>query len=77
MIEFNKKKNYMLILICKYVCVCDPTLIKRNILPIRKTRTTRKSVGDIGKSIITSSMSIPNIDANTNTKSKTFHGTVK
>ena len=53
------------------------TLIKRKILPIRKTRTTRNNVGDIGKSIIISSISIPKMDASTSRKSKTFHGTVK
>lgn len=53
------------------------TLINRNILPILKTRTTLKSVGDTGKSIITSSISIPRTDAKTSKKSKTFQGTVK
>lgn len=52
-------------------------LINRSILPIRKTRTTRSNVGDIGKSIITSSMRIPKIEAKTSKKSNTFHGTVK
>lgn len=55
----------------------DLTLINRNILPILKTRTTLRSVGDTGKSIITSSMSIPITDAKTSKKSKTFQGTVK
>lgn len=53
------------------------TLISLNILPIRKTRTTLKRVGDIGKSIIMSSITMPKIEANTRRKSNTFHGTVK
>lgn len=53
------------------------TLINLNIRPILNTRTTLKSVGDTGKSIIISSISIPRTDAKTSKKSNTFHGTVK
>lgn len=53
------------------------TLISLKILPMRKTRTTRRSVGEMGRSIMMSSMRMPNIDASTNRKSKTFQGTVK
>jgi hypothetical protein len=51
--------------------------INRNILPILNTRTTRKSVGDMGKSIMISSIKMPKIDARTRRKSNRFHGTVK
>lgn len=53
------------------------TLISLKILPMRKTRTTRRSVGEMGRSIMMSSMRMPNIDASTNRKSNTFQGTVK
>ena len=53
------------------------TLINRRIRPIRNTRTTRKSVGETGKSIIISSMRMPKMDASTSRKSNKFHGTVK
>lgn len=51
--------------------------INLNIRPILKTLTTLNNVGEIGKSIMISSIRMPNIDARTNRKSKTFHGTVK
>lgn len=53
------------------------TLISLKILPMRKTLTTLRSVGDIGKSIIISSIRMPKIEAKTSKKSKTFQGTVK
>ncbi|KYN31226.1 hypothetical protein ALC56_14494 [Trachymyrmex septentrionalis] len=40
-------------------------LMSLKILPILNTLTTRKSVGDTGKSIIISSIRIPRMDANT------------
>lgn len=53
------------------------TLMSRKILPILKTLTTLNNVGETGKSIMMSSISIPRMEANTNKKSNTFHGTVK
>lgn len=45
--------------------------------PILNTLTTRRRVGDTGKSIIMSSMRMPRIEASTSKKSNTFQGTVK
>ena len=53
------------------------TLISRNILPILKTLTTLRSVGDTGKSSMRSSMTMPTMDAMTRTKSNRFHAVVK
>lgn len=51
--------------------------INLNIRPILKTLTTLKRVGDMGRSIMMSSIRMPNMEARTSRKSKTFHGTVK
>ena len=55
----------------------QPTLIRRRMRPILKTRTTLRSVGLIGKLVSTSWRRIPMMEANTRMKSKRFHGTVK
>ena len=59
------------------IIISDLTLISRNILPILKTLTTLRSVGDTGKSSMRSSMTIPTIDAMTRTKSNRFQAVVK
>lgn len=51
--------------------------MSRKILPILNTRTTRSNVGEMGRSIIMSSISMPKMEARTSRKSKTFQGTVK
>jgi hypothetical protein len=53
------------------------TLMSLRILPILKTLTTRRRVGETGKSVIKSSIKIPTMEAMTRTKSKRFHGAVK
>ena len=46
--------------------------MRRRILPILKTRTTRSSVGDTGKSAMRSSITMPTMEAITSTKSNRF-----
>ena len=51
--------------------------MRRRILPILKTRTTRSSVGDTGKSAMRSSITMPTMEAITSTKSNRFQAVVK
>ena len=53
------------------------TLMSLSIRPILKTLTTLRRVGETGKSVIMSSMTMPTMEAITRTKSNTFHPAVK
>ena len=53
------------------------TLMSLSIRPILKTLTTLRRVGETGKSVIMSSMTMPTMEAITSTKSNTFHPAVK
>lgn len=53
------------------------TRMSLNILPILKTLTTLRRVGDTGKSSMRSSITIPTMEAITRTKSNRFQAVVK
>ena len=55
----------------------ENTLMSLSIRPILKTLTTLRRVGETGKSVIMSSMTMPTMEAITSTKSNTFHPAVK